>query len=350
MPSFLPFRHILRHRDDVVVVDAHHPHAPALSHWRGAAIHPTLHDDTSTGIVLNALRAGHPLTQRPYVTNNHFDIDGFLGVWALHAPELALPHEAALREAALIGDFREYVPDRPGADLGLKLACWLNAEERAHFYRPFAEKQEVETCVPKYAYFLPRMAQFLADPEAFAGHWQPEYEQVQTHRRRLWGPDSLVEAIQPLRLLVVRTPEPLHYYALFGHSVNCDMVLSLYEGQRYELEYKYTTWVDTETRHSFPRIDLQPLDNRLNAEETSEHRWTCDSIMDTGPILRLGGDQLNKAERYDHPFRRPIFPSSWSPDALQATVRAYFEAAYRHLHPQKRWTWTEMKAATMPSA
>jgi len=346
MPKqFIPFRHIADHLAETVVVDAHHPQAATLSHWRGAAQFPHLHDDTSTGIVLNALAAGHPITQRPYVTNNHFDVDGFLGVWSLFEPELALLNRDTLSQAATIGDFREYCPDQPGADLALKLVCWINAEERSHFYRPFAQKDEVEACVPKYTHFLPRMAAFLANPEDFAHLWRPEYERVIQDWQRLRGSDSLVEVIRPLRLLVVRTAAPLHYYALFGPSGNCDMVLSMYEGQRYELEYKYTTWVDTESRLSFPRIDWQPLVDQLDEAETEAATWTGDRIMDTGPLLRLNGDRLTKAERFDHPFRREILPSAWAPDDLLAMVKTFYEQAYRDIHPQKRWTWQEMRQA-----
>jgi hypothetical protein len=346
--EFLPFRQLTDHLDEVVVVDAHHAQAPTLSHWRGAQQFPDLHDDTSTDIVLNALKAGHPVIQRPYVTNNHFDVDGFLGVWSLFEPDLALAHEPALRQAATIGDFREYRPDSLGADLGLKLVCWLNAEERSQFYRPFAQKEEVETCVPKYAYFLPRMAEFLAQPDDFAEHWRPEYERVITDWQRMWRSGSLVEIIRPLRMLVVRTPEPLHYYALFGPSRDCDMVLTMYHQQRYELEYKYTTWVDTETRLSFPRIDWQPLVEQLNEREREPATWTGDRIMDTGPMLRLGGDALSKAERYDQPYRREILPSSWSPGQLLGTVKAFYQRAYRRVKPRKRWTWQEMRQPVGP--
>jgi hypothetical protein len=189
------------------------------------------------------------------------------------------------------------------------------------------------------------MSDFLADPAAWASHWQPEYERVRADRERLLSPPSQLDWLHPLRLLVVHTPEPLHYYALFGPSRGADMVLSIYGEGRYELEYKYTTWVDTETRLSFPRIDLQPLVEQLNAQERSPQRWTCDSIMDTGPLMRLEDASLSKAQRYDHPDRRPIYASSWPANQFLATVQAYYQAAYQDLAPRQRWTWADMKAA-----
>ncbi|MGB5926785.1 MAG: DUF6687 family protein, partial [Cyclobacteriaceae bacterium] len=93
---FIPFSEI-RSFDRVLVVDSHHPAGFALSHWRGAAIHPRIHDATSTGIVLNALEKRIPELSYPYVTNNHFDVDGFLGIWALLNPEKALEYQHILR-------------------------------------------------------------------------------------------------------------------------------------------------------------------------------------------------------------------------------------------------------------
>lgn len=333
MPEFLPFRNIRSHFSDTVVVDAHHPKVPALSHWRGAATFPEFHADTSTGIVLNALAADHPVTRRPYITNNHFDVDGFLGIWALFEPELALQHRVLLEEAAEIGDFREYDPARPQSDMALKLVAWINEAERQHFYRPFDARMEIRDCPPKYAYFLPQMCAFLADPDAFSSYWQPEYERVQADVQQLASQAGAILRIDALRLLVVRTSDPIHYYALFGQSRECDMVLSIYDHHRYELEYKYTTWVDTH-RLSFPRIDLAPLADLLNAEETSEHSWTADRRMDSGPILRLAGDTLTKAERFDHPYLRPIHSSSWSPEHLFHAIDTYYANAYHNILPQ----------------
>ena len=48
-------------------------------------------------------------------------------------------------------------------------------------------------------------------------------------------------------------------------------VLSIYDNNRYELEYKYTTWVDIVSRPTLPRIDLSPLANQLNQLEKTNY-------------------------------------------------------------------------------
>lgn len=349
MKQFLPFKQV-EADSQVVVVDAMHPHGLIFSHWRGASKHEGLDDDTSLGIVLNAIKAGHEGIEYPLVTNNHFDVDGFLGVWSLFEPKLALQYEEALREAALIGDFREYDSRRPGADLGLKLVCWLNETERREFYQPFGAKDEAEACVPKYEYCLGRFAEVLQHLERFEDVWGSEYEQVKAHTAIVRSSQSRLDLISDIRLLIVETPEPLHYYALFGQSREADMILTCYEGQRYELEYKYTTWVDTESRCAYPRLAFDTLTDQLNAQEFNSERWQADRMMDTGPIFRLGGAELSKAARFDHPFKREIFSSSISSEVLKAAILSHYRMRFATIAPQNAWTWAEMREAAERNA
>ncbi len=344
MPTFVPYTELRAHPSSTVV-DAYHPSGWALSHWRGASQLPELHDDTSLGIVLNALKADHPSVRVDYVSNNHFDVDGFLGVWALQNPEWALAHETALREAALIGDFREYNPERPGAEEALQWVCWLNQVETREFYRPFGAKNEMASSVAKYQYFLPRLAAMIESPEDFRADWEPEYERVKADVATLRDPGQTQLIDHPdIRLREIRPPRPLHYYALFSGSENSDLVMSCYPGQRYELEYKYSTWVDTAHRRVFPRIDLRLLAERLNRLETAPQRWTAEGIMDTGPLLRLGGEALSKEERFAHPYQRAIHDSGLEREVFGREVRAFFQRALAELHPRQRWSWAEMQA------
>jgi hypothetical protein len=346
--QFIPFFELHEHTG-VVVVDSYHPRGFILSHWRGAPKLGALHDDTSTGIVLNALKARLPqLHTHAYVTNNHFDVDGFLGIWSLLHPEKALQHEALFRKMALMGDFREMDLQNEEDHLALKLVCWINELESRKFYAPFASyaprQSEVKLCVPKYAFFLEAFGPVLENPDAYRDEWQKEYDQVLADYARVHGPESTITLEKSLRMLVVETSEPVHYYALFGQSAPADMVMSLYSGNRYELEYKYTSWVDTAHRPSFPRLDLQPLARQLNELEEGPHRWAADKITDTGPIMRLQGRELSKEERFDHPSKRPIYPSSIPARKFKAVVNHYFEEHYRQQPQKAQWSWAELRA------
>ena len=341
----------LRRQPTIVVDSTANGAALVLAHWRGAATPVGLRDDTSAGSVLRALRKPGALAglDDAAVTANHFDIDGFLGVWSLLNPELALAHEPLLRLTATLGDFRELDGHNLLADYALRLVCWLNAEERKLFYEPFGaparRRTEVEASVEKFEWFLPRFADVLLRPDAYRSAWQPEFDRVKSGLKQMGGVLSQCTRYPEIGLVVVRTPQPVPYYALLGGTAGFDIVLSLYDGQRYELEYKYTTWIDLESRPTRPRLPLAPLAARLNELEQGAHRWAADGITDTGPLLRLRGRALSKAERYADPDGRPIYASVIAAGTMETEVVAFFSEKYAGIQPKKYWTWAEVRAA-----
>jgi hypothetical protein len=347
---FVPFAQ-LRRQPTIVVDSVGSGAALTLAHWRGAATPEPLRDDTSAGSVLRALRQpATPGLEAPAVTANHFDIDGFVGVWSLLHPDLARQHEELLRLLATLGDFREISWAHPLADHVLQLACWLNAEEKARFYEPFGaparRQREDEASVEKFEWFLPRFAQLLENPDAGRVAWQPEYERVKAAAAIMGSAAPSPRLYPEIGLVVVSASAPLPYYALFGPTAGFDIVLSMYEGQRYELEYKYTTWIDLASRPTLPRLHLAPLVARLNELEASGRSWAADGITDTGPLLRLSGRRLGKAERYADPDGRPLYASSIAPEVVEREVVAFFRQGYAGLQPRKYWTWAEVKAAS----
>lgn len=344
---FVPFGQ-LRRQPTIVVDSTGLGAALTLAHWRGAATPIALRDDTSAGSCLRALYApATPGLDARAVTANHFDIDGFIGVWALLNPGLALAHEALLRLTATLGDFREIDWPHPLASQALQLACWLNAEEKARFYEPFGaparRRREDEASAEKFAWFLPRFAEILLNPEAGRAAWEPEYTRVRQAAARLQGPLTQRTDYLAIGLVVLRTPEPAPYYALFGPTAGFDWVLSLYDGQRYELECKYTTWIDLESRPTLPRLPLAPLAARLNELEKGSYRWAADPLTDTGPLLRLAGRPLPKAERYADPDGRPIYASSLAAGTVEAEVVTFLQKGYAGVQPKKYWTWAEVR-------
>ncbi|HZO09437.1 MAG TPA: DUF6687 family protein, partial [Myxococcota bacterium] len=81
-----------------------------LSHWPGNATPKELRHDLSTGAALNFGRLAAEARARlaagcRAIANNHFDTDGACAVFAVRHPELALPREKGLLEAAAAGDF-----------------------------------------------------------------------------------------------------------------------------------------------------------------------------------------------------------------------------------------------------
>ncbi|KAA3437154.1 DUF6687 family protein [Rufibacter hautae] len=344
--SYLPFPQVKS--QPAVVVDSFHPNGLVLSHWREAPTPPELREDTSAGMVLQALKQNYPaLQQYRYVTANHFDIDALVGIWALMHPELALAHEETLRQMALIGDFRELDLAAPFAEDALKLVCWINAEEKARFYPPFGaedlEENEVVASIPKFHYFLETFRDVLLNPALFQQVWEPEFNRIMDDYAKVYSSASRIIQNQALGLVVVQTLAPLHYYALFSPTAGYDIVISCYPENRYEVECKYTTWVDLESRPTLPRPGLRPLARALNEVETSGLTWVSDGVTDTGPLLRLQGQKLSKAQRYGHPYEREFYSSTIEQDAFLQTVTNYLDSAFLNTITKKRWTWAEVK-------
>ncbi|KUG09738.1 DUF6687 family protein [Solirubrum puertoriconensis] len=348
--TFLPFAQARGQAAATVVVDSILPRAAlTLAHWRQAPTPAPFRDDTSAG---SALRALHKLPAElqgaQFVTANHFDVDGFVGVWTLLNPELALQHETLLRMVATLGDFRELGWQHPLANTALKLVCWLNAKEKELFYPPFGapelRRREDEASAEKFAWFLSAFAEVLQNPDLGRTAWLPEYERVRRGIAAMQSSATQLNRYPELGLVVVHTPDPLPYYALFGPTEGYDIVLSCYGEQRYELEYKYTTWVDLESRPTLPRLPLQPLVECLNQLETTRRLWTCDAVTDTGPQLRLSGRDLSKVQRYADPDQRPIYASSIPAAELEAEVIRFFKTQYVGIEPRRYWSWDEIRA------
>mmetsp|Transcript_16630 Transcript_16630/g.30099 ORF Transcript_16630/g.30099 Transcript_16630/m.30099 type:complete len:366 (-) Transcript_16630:581-1678(-) len=183
---------------DTVAVDCTHPYLPTIthhkSHYNPVGLPPS---DTSTGLVLNALKQGKPWkggplyngTQYSKVTTNHFDVDSFLSVWCYRNRELALKYESVLRHTARVGDFREAflcpelvllhghsdgVENIRDAYTAVKLSCWLMIQEIKLFSKPFEFMDHDE----KFDYFLPRFKDILIQPESKWMEWDEEYKRV----------------------------------------------------------------------------------------------------------------------------------------------------------------------------
>eukprot|EP00873_Tetraselmis_striata_P022202 jgi/Tetstr1/442466/TSEL_003212.t1 len=340
----------------VCSVDCSHPTAMTLTHHKGNNNPPGLKaSDSSTGLVLNALRsaADHPAQQwlrQPFVSTNHFDIDALTSVWAYLNRDMALQFEDVLKLVGHLGDFREAPLGEISAgnaevDAALKLCCWLNTLERQRFSKPW----EVKDSEDKFEWFLPRFQDALADPDSVRHDWEAEYSQV------MQGFHSLEDRVQvhtDLGLAIARPEAPLHYYALFSRSIGQDVLVTMYPGNRYEVEAKYTQYVEFHSRGVWPRLDFAPLVKVLNKLEAAagtdleKLAWNGDRLVYGGPLLRLDrpGEKLSTVQKYGHPTERPIYASAILPERFEAVVISFYAQGLAGSAPRAGgWSWEELK-------
>ena len=337
MKTFVPYNKIGNQK--VTVVDGLHPQNVTFSHWKGSNSIIEIAAETSGEIAINAVEKKIKGWDCPKISATHFDIDGFVGVFTLFEPEFALANKAVLIAMAKIGDFRELNPTTETDLFALKLCCWMNKVEKDRFYRPFERKDEIESCAEKFDYFLPIFKNVMGKIDEFKKDWIEGYDQI------IQGLESIqsTEKYGNIGLLVRKMSRPIHYYALFSKTEYFDIVLSIYPNQQYELEYKYTTWVDIASRPSLPRLDFRPLLEQLNELEKSNYTWPADKVSDTGPILRLESNHLSKTERYANPFERKIYSSTIDSSTFQSIIIDYFTNQYQFIKPKKNWTWAEIR-------
>ncbi len=274
---------------NIVVDGARHPDSLlTLSHWPKSGTPASLRDDLSAQIAFHYL--DHPELHVPAeaVSNNHFDQDGLMGVFALVDPEAAHARRGRAIDVARAGDFGTY------ADRDSVRIAWTIASLAA----------EMVGDLDPYAALLDRVPELLDHPDHFAQHWAEEDEHLRASEAAIASGLVTIEELDELDLAIVTVPDdwavrPVHRFTVSGleaalhpTAVNnaTERFRVLYRrGRAYELQYRYETWVQYVSRHPPGRIDLTALATDLTGLEPGEARWTFDGVDAIAPSLHLVG-------------------------------------------------------------
>jgi hypothetical protein len=274
-----------------------------LSHWPNNQSPPALRRDTSTATAFAYLDTPNLHQAVPWVTNNHFDEDGLFSMYAITAPERALEDRELLIAASFTGDFG-VVTDRDGARLCFAIQALADPEVSPLPGEIFAETDRVAAL---YTAMLESLPPLLRDVHEgwprFGDLWALQDEHLTTSLGLLAdGIVTLVEA-PALDLAVVRIPAYLrrrtvrrylvdesaavHPFAI-NTATSCSRILRV-QGDHYEFEYRYESWVQLATRQVPLRVRLDGLATRLNALEDAPG-WVAEDPTGTAPrLLRPDG-------------------------------------------------------------
>jgi hypothetical protein len=269
-----------------------------LSHWPNNQSPPTLKRDTSTATAFAYLDAVELHQAVPWVTNNHFDEDGLFSMYAVTEPEAALADRALLIAGSFAGDFG-VVTDRDAARLCFAVETLTDPEVSPLSAEVFAEPDRVAAL---YTALLEALPSVLRDLHTgwprYGDLWALQDEHLTTSRALLAdGIVTLVEA-PGLDLAVVRIPtyqrrrtarrylvdEPaaVHPFAI-NSATRCSRILRV-QGDHYEFEYRYESWVQLATRRVPKRVRLDGLAARLNELEELPG-WIAEDPTGTAPRL-----------------------------------------------------------------
>jgi hypothetical protein len=277
-----------------------------LSHWPGSGTPDELKADLSTQIAFRYLDRPDLKVTADAVTNNHYDEDGLCGIYAVLHPEDARRNRARLEDIASAGDFGTY-SERDSARIAFALMTYAD-EDRSPIGDqmkglPYPRQTEV-----LYTTLLEVLPDMLAHPDRYEDLWAGEDAEHQRTLDEIARGDITI-AEQPeidLAVVTVSATAKWPHASAINNATRRMRVLTMHD-HRYELRYRYETWVVYVSEPVAKRVDLQPLAEELSA--TDDARWQAGDTDDITPALSRKG------------------PSSIDPATFATTVSAYLARA-----------------------
>jgi len=288
----------------------------ALSHWSGSGTPPELRADTSTEIVFKYLEAPQFTVHADAVSNNHFDEDGLLGIFALLDPAGGERHRDLLIDASRAGDFDVY-RNCDAARIAFVLGAYSDPDTSPLPARIFQLPHPAQTA-ELYVQALEILQSLLANPGQFRSYWEAEDRMLTEHEALIDRGLITIEERPELDLAVVRAPEDLlacHPCAINSRTER-SRVATIY-GNRLEFKYRYEGWVQMASRRPLLRVDLSGLADELNLAQAPPGRWVFDDVESIIPRLRLEGGPPSSVSaedvlmRIEHHLR--IGAPAWNP-------------------------------------
>lgn len=340
MPTFPTVRYLPAHelggRPCVVVDGRALPEARiTLSHWPGTGTPEPLLDDLSTQIVFRYLERPEFHVDAEFVTNDHFDEDGLSSIYALTRPRDALARRARLCDFAEAGDFGTF-RHRESARCAFAISTFADPE-RSPFGRALFNGTNDDRVSGLYTELLGRLTELLDFPDRFRELWSEEDALLEATQRALARGDIRIEHVPSLDLTVVTLPEnaerarvhrftqvrQLAYHPMAIYNAAPGLRVLYVKGRRYELEYRYESWVRYISRRPLPRADLSPLAEMLTVEERSlpgrgtPGVWTFEGVSRLTPRLHM--QKADASRIAPETFRQRLqdfltaAPAAWNP-------------------------------------
>jgi hypothetical protein len=288
---FLPYHEAASVPNIVVDGAASDATVVTLSHWPKSGTPAALKADTSAEIVFRYLDAAAFHVNVDAVSNNHFDEDGLIGLFALLAPEQAVLARDLLVDTAQAGDFGVY-RTRQAARIAFTLSAYADPETsplpRELFRLAYADRSDA-----LYEQMLGVVPELVADIDAHRPLWRADDEALTGSERLLDGGAATIDDRPDLDLAVVRSAEGISLHPFAVHSRTPRSRLAVIEGAAVEVRYRYESWVQLATRRPPPRVDLSGLASELTARERGGSRWIFDGVNQITPTLRVVGDSTS---------------------------------------------------------
>ena len=272
-----------------------------LSHWPGIGSPAELAADLSAEMAFLYLGAFDRHDGADTVSNNHFDQDGLVGVFALCEPAEALSRRDLLVEVARAGDFA-VTSSRAAACISMMLATFADPARSPLPSLPADDADYAARTAMLYTEMLGRLPELCDQPERWHELWREEDATLSASVAAIASGAVRIEEVPDLDLAVVTVPPGAP--SAGGHRFGGDWVSGLHpmavnnatergalltvRGRHYEFAYRYESWVQFRSRPIRPRVDLEPLAGRLNEAEAAAGgaaEWRAQSVSGLTPVL-----------------------------------------------------------------
>jgi hypothetical protein len=307
---------------DKIIVDGNKCGAGIqLSHWPGNTTPAQFKADLSVEIVLRLLFSPEPCIHRfdfDLVTNDHYDTDGLLAIWALLNPATSLEHVSALQAAAEAGDFYEFTsPKAVQFDLIVRAFESLESSPIAAEIAclPSAQRWQIVT-----ERLLSEMPGLLYEPQRYRHLWEEDYRKLLEMISTLQRGSIEVREWPAEHLSVISSRFSLNHFsrnlAARGHRIL--ETVRQRDGSTYELYYREFLWYDIVVRSRTPKHVLFCAAEKLNEMESPE---VCGSwgVTRWSPALRFvaSGPRAARKVKYNEPLGYSSLPA----EAVERIIR-----------------------------
>jgi hypothetical protein len=257
-------------------VDGLVPTSIHFSHFKGNKTPPKYKADTGTEIALKvAADSSFDRERVPICSNDHYDTDGVLAVWAMCIPEDALLEKDMSIRAAEAGDFNHYSNDE---------AFCVDAAVEGYRHSPNSPYQPTIATLDHAAadgYVYQKLSHMFPDLwqdlERHKSLWEGALNQLHKNFDAFKAKEFSVKELWDDWLSVVEGPFSPHPMAVDRFCQGRVFLLSNPgpegKGRTFGVDYAYWSWADTVVRVKVNWADFAPLAQALNAKDQGTGQW-----------------------------------------------------------------------------
>jgi hypothetical protein len=300
--------------DGLVPETSHH-----LSHWKNNLTPPVFKADTATEIAFKynaTTRAGDYFPGVTLITNNHFDTDGLLSVWALLNPHRAEPLKSQMIYTSEAGDFCTFTTEE-AVQFNLMIEGLRDSPES-----PIKTPTEGNRDAACYGALLPSLPDLFHKKGVHENLWRKRFEEMLLSFSHFEKGTILLEEYEEERLSVIVDERRPPREAIDRYCQG-DLYLVVQDreietgGFYYEMEYRYYSWADTVVRPKINPIPMEELAAQLNRQEGNRAgKWHAG---------RFPNQALTSVLKFIDPDGGDL-PSSIHPEEVILFVRRHLDA------------------------